>query len=545
MIKDIVVVGGGFAGYITALIVEDYFCRIWPDSSITVIESSKIGTIGVGETTSQQVPLVLAKLGISPLQFLKETNGTFKLGVKFKNWNYSDEEYYHILYSLSQIDRSSYTSDKNKISSVLETDKLSFDLLYMLANELPLESIGFSNMMDNNSLPFKWDSSRNAYDSYQLKDYNLKKFTENQYDLEHNFASSLGFHMDANLSITFLQKICKERNIKIIEGKVESWKQDKKTENLTELKLDTGRKIKGDFFFDCTGFRRLILGSIFKEEWVDYSKHIPQNSVSLLEGQGIHNKSTKTYTNLVAQKNGWQFEIPLQNRTGTGYVFSDKLVDEEDVKKEQIEYWKKLGHEAIPSKILKWNPGKFKRSYVKNCLAVGLSDGFIEPLDGNALILSLNLLTDFLPKLHKHMVFESYDQDLINKHALEAYDHTRNYIYWCHLQKRNDSKYWNYFKQKQNMPKMIQDGLNAWDSKPLMIHEFHTTGPKPFGLFSWYTIGQRSGLLNKLTAKRFINDYGVEQACKTKYDLIIDNMKIINEKHINQDDILKWINKTF
>ena len=540
MIKDIVIVGGGFSGYMTALLVRYAFgTNLWPELTVTVIESSSIGTVGVGESTAQNVPILLNRVGIDPYKFMKETNGTFKMSARFDNWNYEGESYHHMLHALSvMLDLKIEHTRTNNFDFYNPYLDLGLDILYYLANK-DCNEYGFDNLVLENKVPFI--TQENGRPQIQkIKEGNLRLESMLGQDL----SATMGMHMDANLSVDFLKKICNQRQITVIDGKVESWKQNGKTGNLTELKLDTGRKIKGDFFFDCTGFRRLILGDIFNEEWIDYSNYIPQNSVSLIDG-GVKYKEGEdpnVFTLLDAQKYGWMFKIPLRDRIGTGYVYSDKFVDKETIQKEQLEHWNNKGYNPSIGKQLSWTPGRYKRSWVKNCMAVGLSEGFLEPLDGSALILSLGFLTQvFFPMFNKAMEFEGRDVNHYNDTVNSAFEHTRDYICFCHLQKRQDSDYWKYFKNDDNISESLKEKIWTWAHRPPRGYEYLSEPSKPFGIGSWATVGKRSGLAGAHNAQRELHNFKLDKIGKLVYDTCTEIKNEVAENAITHKELLDYV----
>jgi|TARA_B110000263_G_scaffold121760_1_gene105897 tryptophan halogenase len=539
MIKDIVIVGGGFSGYMTGLLIKHAFCDdLWPEIAITIVESSSIGTVGVGESTAQNVPMLLAKVGIDPFKFMKESNGTFKMSARFDNWNYEGESFHHMLHSLSLIlDLKLEKKKINLFDFFNPYTEIGVDILHYLANEDSGE-YGFDNLCLENKVPFI--KTNDYYEIQRIKAGNLRMDTMVGNDL----SSALGMHMDANLSVDFLKKKCRARDIRVIDGKVTSWKQNKKTGNLTELKLDTGRKIKGDFFFDCTGFRRLILGDVFKEEFVDYSKWLPQNAVSLIDG-GVKYKEGEdpnVYTILDAQKHGYMFKIPLRDRMGSGYVYSDRFIDKETIQKEQLEHWNNQGYDPSIGNQLSWTPGRYKRSWVKNCVAVGLSEGFLEPLDGSALILSLGLLTQVLfPMFNKNMAFEGLDVDYYNKQVNIAYEHTTDYICYCHLQKRKDSEYWKYFKEDNNIPDSLKEKIWTYAHRPPRGYEHLSDRAKPFGVGSWATIGKRSGLAGGHNARRDLRNFKLEETGKLINGICNEIKKEVAQDAITHKEILNYV----
>ena len=539
MIKDIVIVGGGFSGYMTALLIKHAFgSDLWPELTLTVIESSSIGTVGVGESTAQNVPILLNRVGVDPYNFMKEANGTFKMSARFDNWNYEGESFHHMLHALSiMLDLHLEIPKTNNFDFHNPYTDIGVDILYYLANKDSGE-YGFDNLCLENKVPFINVEGRPQ----------IQKIREGKLRMDgmvgQDLSMAMGMHMDANLSVDFLKKICKQRHIDIIDGKVETWKQNGKTGNLTELKLDTGRKIKGDFFFDCTGFRRLLLGSVFKEEFIDYSNWIPQNSVSLIDG-GIKYKEGEdpnVFTILDAQKHGWMFKIPLRDRMGSGYVYSDKFEDKDTIKKEQIEHWKTQGYDPSIGNQLSWTPGRYKRSWVKNCVAIGLSEGFLEPLDGSALILSLGFLTQvFFPMFNKAMEFEGRDVNHYNNQVNIAYEHTRDYICYCHLQKRKDSEYWKYFKKDENIPNSLKEKIWTWAHRPPRGYEHLSDAAKPFGIGSWATIGKRSGLAGANNAQRDLHNFKLEKTGKVIHTICNEIKNEVAKDAITHKELLDFV----
>ena len=539
MIKDIVIVGGGFSGYMTGLLIRHAFgTDLWPELTLTVVESSSIGTVGVGESTAQNVPMLLTKIGIDPYKFMKEANGTFKMSARFDNWNFEGESFHHMLYALTIMLDLKLDHTRANISDFFNPyTGLGVDILHYLANKDSGE-YGFDNLCLENKVPFIDIEGTPQIQKIQEGDRRLNGM------VGQDLSMTLGMHMDANLSVDFLKKACKQRNITVIDGKVESWKQDGKTGNLTELKLDTGRKIKGDFFFDCTGFRRLLLGSVFEEEFIDYSKWIPQNSVSLIDG-GVKYKEGEdpnVYTILDAQKYGYMFKIPLRDRMGSGYVYSDRFIDKETIQQQQLEHWNNQGYDPSIGKQLSWTPGRYKRSWVKNCMAVGLSEGFLEPLDGSALILSLGFLTQvFFPMFNKAMEFEGRDVNHYNNQVNIAYEHTRDYICYCHLQKRKDSEYWKYFKKDENIPDSLKEKIWTYAHRPPRGYEKLSTAAKPFGIGSWATIGKRSGLAGGHNAQRDLRNFKLEETGKLVNGICKEIKKEVAKDAITHKELLDFV----
>ena len=537
MINKIVVAGGGFAGYITALLVKKLFCDTYhPLCEIEIIESSKIGTVGVGEAVSQHIPDLLSTLEINPWQFINACNGTFKISGRFDNWNYEGEQYHHPLIMANQV-------------AELPIPNIPEYHLYFLAKEIEYGDLGFSNLAEAGKIPFKKDKKN--------KDIYVPAEIPKSYTRLNPLPSMLGVHMEAQDSVDFLRKTALERGITVSDSEIIDWKLEPDTDYLKTLILKNGREVNGDFFFDCTGFRRLIFGQTYKEEYIDYSKYIPQNSVSLAReinnknGTGIPYKEGEgpwPFSIFDAQKNGWMFKIPLQHRIGSGYVYSDKLVDDDTIKQEQIKYWKDRGYDVESVRTLKWKPGKFKRTVMKNCFAMGLSEGFTDPLDGGALIVGLNSLEKFIRQMTPFMPFDRYFYNKFNEESIKAYEWVIEFVCFCHLQKRSDSEYWRYFKEDNHIPFELSDKLLQWSTQPARSDDFeHKPNTSAFNMGSWLTIGQKSNYIGTASnAEIDIKYYNVNEKEMQK---LVKDIKYITskvEKHsVPMMDVLNWSHKHF
>ena len=236
------------------------------------------------------------------------------------------------------------------------------------------------------------------------------------------------------------------------------------------------------------------------------------------------------------------FKIPLRDRIGSGYVYSDHFIDKETIQKEQLEHWNNQGYDPSIGKQLSWSPGRYKRSWVKNCMAIGLSEGFLEPLDGSALILSLGFLTQvFFPMFNKAMEFEGRDVNHYNNQVNIAYEHTRDYICYCHLQKRKDSEYWKYFKKDENIPNSLKEKIWTWAHRPPRGYEKLSNEAKPFGIGSWATIGKRSGLAGGHNAQRDLHNFKLEEVGKLIHSICNDIKKEVAEDAITHKELLDFV----
>ena len=343
--RKFVVLGGGTAGWLTALFMKDNF----PQDDVTIIQNEKIGIIGVGEATTPNIISFLLNLGIDPLDVLRETGGGIKNGVNFVNWNGDGKRYMHSFRD---------TITNFSMPPLFSSDALDFYLKNLMAKKLPFEEYI----------------------------YQIKLSYSNKVDLDH---TEYALHFDTNLFSQFLQKIGKQRNVNIVEGTFKNATQDENG-NITKLHLEDGREYACDFVFDCTGFARLLIDGVLKEKWISYKKHLPMK-------KGIPfwidaETPLEPHTGAIAMKYGWIWKIPLLHRTGSGYIFDSDYIDENQALEEAEELF---GQKLEVRKIIPFEAGRFDRYWSKNCMAVGLSSSFIEPLESTSIFLSIGQLQTF------------------------------------------------------------------------------------------------------------------------------------------------------
>jgi len=289
-LKSIVIVGGGSAGWMTAAALSSL---LDPQSvKITLVESEAIGTIGVGEATIPDIKNFNRILGIPEDEFMKATNATFKLGIEFKNWGRKEESYFHPF--------GSHGADMQGID---------FHQFWLHLNN---------------------SGDQTAYEDYSICSVAAKKykFTFPHQDLR-SVLSQLGYayHFDATLYAKYLRNYAEKRGVKRIEGKVKTIAQHPETGFIQTLTLDSKEIIKGQFFFDCTGFRSILLSKTLGVKYIDWSHWLPCNSAQAIacESKG----PLLPYTKATAKSAGWQWRIPTQHRTGNGHIYSNAFISDE------------------------------------------------------------------------------------------------------------------------------------------------------------------------------------------------------------------------
>lgn len=406
----IVVLGGGTAGYFTAL-----YCKtIFPTYSVTVIQNEEIGAIGVGEATTPIIVDFLRSLNINPISMMQEIGGTIKNGIKFENWNNDGKSYYHPF------------KEKNELGH--------FNIIPFFSGDC---GDYYLRHLVNKGLDF------NEYT------YGALLSNENKVDIDNLFYA---LHFDANKLSGFLKKTATDRGIRIINGNYKSVETDNNGFINTVL-LDDGQ-VKCDFVFDCSGLARLIIGKHFKEEWISYKSYLPMKKA--IPFHLPTEEVTKPYTRSISMPHGWMWQIPLQDRIGAGYVFDSDYITAEQAQKEAEEY---LGHPVNVSRVIDFDTGRFKNFWVKNCLAVGLSTGFLEPLEATSLhvtITQLQKLVQFINTIHVH---DQNSVDLYNKLLAETMDVNSEFVYLHYITQRNDTEFWRDLQTKYPPPEDFKKTL--------------------------------------------------------------------------------------
>jgi tryptophan halogenase len=407
MSKNIVILGGGTAGWITAVQMRTYF----PKSNITVIQNEDIGVIGVGEATVPNIISFLNENGIRVEDVIRNTGGTIKNGISFENWNGDGEKYFH----------------------------------------------GFHERLVNFQVPniFRSPSQAiNAHDTYikkLIEDglplneylYTTKMSYENKVDLQ---GIVFALHFDAVLFARFLENIGRERGINVINGNYTGATQHNDG-TIKSLILDGSREIEGDFFFDCSGLARLLIGKLYNTKWISYRDHLPMKSAIPFWTE--HEEHIPPYTRAIAMPHGWIWKIPLQHRNGCGYVFDSDYITPEQAQKEAEEY---LGHKIEVKKVIEFEAGRFEKVWVKNCIAVGLAGSFVEPLESTSIFLTIGNIDQLREFINE---FDNPDQssaDVWNEIAGKTMEEIVNFIYLHYCTKRNDTEFWRTFRDKHPMP---------------------------------------------------------------------------------------------
>jgi tryptophan halogenase len=448
--KRITIVGGGTAGWLTALHINKLFKG---DANITLIESSDIGILGAGEGSVPHLINFLENLDIDINEVIQQTNGTHKIGVSFENWNGDGRKYMHEFFS---IDTEFTYTDEYFMGFLLDSGK-------DLNSEVAAKVLAY-----NNKAPI--DKLKKPYTGYSI-------------------------HFDSHLMANFLKKKALERGIELIDGIVTEIGHNN-LNFINALKLESNEIIETDFVFDCSGFKRLIVGKFFESNWISYKDRLKVNTA--LPFQLEQSKQyIEPYTKAIAMDYGWVWQIPLQHRIGCGYLYDSNLIDIDSAKDEirkhfdtDIEFGNPINFEA----------GYYGQTWINNCIAIGLSAGFSEPLEATSL-----LMTTYSLELLKLNDLKYITKDSIEKYNTTVFQTNADIIDFLQLHyftKRNDTSFWNadYLRGSQSI-ELRENGFLLKESMDILNNPLSI-----FTRYSWMLIAHGIGYIgNDMFIDKFKN----------------------------------------
>jgi tryptophan halogenase len=397
-IRSIVILGGGTAGWMTAAALSKALEHM--GTAITLIESDQIGTIGVGEATIPTIHWFNQILGLDEQAFMAATMATYKLGIEFVGWNGQDSAYLH-----------------------------------------PFGTFGppGDGVMFLHRLVRGWrDGLERGFEDYSLTAQAARagRFARPTPDQRSLLATAgYAFHFDAGLYARYLRSLAEQRGVVRIEGKVERIEQDPASGFVTALVSDGGATLAGDLFIDCSGLRGLLIGETLGVGYEDWSRWLPCDSA--WAAPSAREAQVTPYTRATAAEAGWRWRIPLQHRTGNGYVFSSRYQDAEAARASLL-----AGMEGPPiadPRLIRFTPGRRTRSWVKNVVAIGLSSGFLEPLESTSIHLIQSgiarLLSLFPRRNCNPLLAEQYDRVF-----LREMEDVRDFLilHYCRTQGRDE-----------------------------------------------------------------------------------------------------------
>jgi tryptophan halogenase len=397
----VVIVGGGTAGWMTAAGLLGLLGKA--HCSVRLVESDEIGIVGVGEATLPQLRQFNRAIGVIESEMMRRTFASFKLGIEFRDWGYQGSRYIHPFGAFGH----------------------------------PIGGIPFHQ---------HWRRAALAGDESDIADYSyaIVAAREHRFDFpsEDNrrieSTYDYAYHIDASLYARYLRTFCERRGAVRTEGKVIAVALDGENGLVRSIALASGEQIDGDLFVDCSGFRALLIGGELDAEWEDWSHWLPCDRAVAVPSE--RTDDLHPFTRVTAREAGWQWRIPLQHRTGNGYVFSSALLDEDRAAETLL-----ASLDGLPlaePRLLKFKAGRRVEGWKRNCVAIGLSSGFLEPLESTSIYL-IQRAVEYLVRLFPSRNVDAALPAEFNRLMDVEYARIRDFlILHYHLNARDDSDLW-------------------------------------------------------------------------------------------------------
>lgn len=427
-VKSIVILGGGSAGWMTAAALVNAAPK---HCKITLVESQEIGTVGVGEATIPPIQQFNQRIGINEADFIARTKGTFKLGIEFVDWTRKGHRYGHPFGQFGA-----------------NFDALAFHHYWLKAHK-----DGDSNTLDAYSM------------AWALAKHN--KFDKPLADPRHIMSTfDYAYHFDAGLYAKYLAELAIGKGVNRVEGKVKQVVVQEAESLIDKLILDNGDVISADFFIDCSGSRALLIDKALHVPYQDWSHYLPCDTAVAVPCEHP-DQSISPYTRSTALDAGWQWRIPLQHRIGNGYVFCSKYLSDEQAKSTLMQNLD--GKPLDEPRLIRFATGRRDVMWKGNCVAIGLSAGFMEPLESTALHLVQAAVDRFISlfPVEKNDVLSSQE---FNRITLKEYEIVRDFIILhYHATERADTPFWQRVKNME-IPASLDYRLKQFKHKGHVVH---------------------------------------------------------------------------
>jgi tryptophan halogenase len=480
-VKNLTVVGGGTAGLIAALILKER-----SNLDVSIVYSSKIGIVGVGEGSTEHFKSFMDFVGITGSEIVKECDATFKIGVMFDDW-IKDKKYLHTVVPPFSNTIGQYT--------YVYAKQISENSNYIYSNSVVNNKVVATRAIDINNTP---ETNQYHFNTFKLND--------------------------------FLKKKAIEKGIKVFDDDIIDVKLDEN--GFIDFVIGENSEYKSDFYIDATGFKRILMNKL-NVKWKSYSKYLKLNSAITFPTEDEDNYNFWTLAK--AMDAGWRFKIPTWGRHGNGYIYDKNFITAEEAK---LEVEKELGHTIEIGKTFEFDPGALENVWTKNCVAMGLSGCFFEPLEATSI--GLTIQQSFL-LMHR---LQNYDENVIkdyNKSFNTIVDNIRDFIMLHYLSKRNDTDFWKSILDVE-LPDSLRNNLEKWKTKLPIKEDF--IGDSNYAMFNATNFTVVMSGLNLFDNDAILQEYSFSgQGIKDNADIIINSMLFVEEEksYLNHKEVIKII----
>jgi len=428
-IRKVVIVGGGTAGWMAAAALSEFFKGLL---EIELVESDAIGIVGVGEATIPQIRLFTGLLNMNEAEVLKRTQGTFKLGIQFRDWRRPGDVYMHAFGAIG-----------------MKLGSLDFHHYWLKARA--------SGQADS-----LWKYSLNETAALAGRFAYLDRIPDT-----HMRGLAYAFHFDASLFAAFLREYSEKRGVRRSEGKVVDVALDGDSGFIESVLLESGRRVEGELFIDCTGFRGLLIEDALKTGYEDWSHWLPCDRAVAVPCE--RSGPLTPYTKASALENGWQWRIPLQHRVGNGHVYSSAYLADDEATSILLNNLE--GEVLGEPRLLRFKTGRRRKFWNRNCVALGLSSGFLEPLESTSIHLiqtGVSRLLEYFPRRG----FDAVDRDEFNRRCAWEFERIRDFlILHYHANERTDSAFW-IDRREMEVPEELQRRMDLFKANGRVRRDF-------------------------------------------------------------------------
>jgi tryptophan halogenase len=425
----ILIVGGGTAGWMSAALLARFSENGY---RIILVESEDIGTVGVGEATIPQINLFNAALGLDEDEFIRETQGTFKLGIEFVDWHQKGARYMHAFGGVGR-----------------DIGIVPFQHYWHRARQLGVAK----------------DLQQYALNDVAARAGGMQRGKPRTSDRLHDMPHA--FHFDAGLYAAYLRRFAEARGAERVEGKIVDATLNAETGHVASVTLDDGRTIEADYFLDCSGFRGLMIEGALNTGYEDWSQWLPCNralAVPCAHGDG----GITPYTRSTARDAGWQWRIPLQHRIGNGYVYCADFISDEAARDTLLANLD--GAPQAEPRPLSFVTGKRRKFWNKNVIAIGLASGFMEPLEST----SIHLIQSSLSRLLKMLPRKQHspaDEAEFNRQADYEFERIRDFLILHYkATERDDTPFWRHCRD-MTIPDSLAAKINLFRANGHIFRE--------------------------------------------------------------------------
>ena len=445
-IRRVIIAGGGTAGWMSAALLR---ASLPADVDILLIESEDIGIIGVGEATIPTIRHFNDRIGIDETEFVRATEASFKLGIEFRDWGHIGNRYFHPF------------GDYGPAYEGLAAHQI-WRKLNLSGDNTPLEALSLATQMAYANCFFPPNPDpRSAM---------------------HDF--SYAFHFDASLYAKFLRSHCKARGVKRRNARIDGVNLNVGNGYIESLTLNDGSVETADLFIDCTGFRGLLIEGALKAGYTDWSQYLPVDRAWAVPS--AFSDDLTPYTRATARTAGWQWRIPLQQRTGNGHVYSSRFIGDDEARDILV---KNL--DAAPLKdpmLIRFQTGHRNRFWEKNCICVGLSSGFLEPLESTSInFIQLGIVR--LLELFPARQIDDFLREEYNRRTLKAYEKVRDFIILHYRLNTRPEPLWRYCAE-MNIPDALAYRIELYQRRGEVILDSDDSFAEP----SWISIHHGQGV---------------------------------------------------